>query len=73
MAVAAYQAPGRAELMTSMTAHARESNRQALDRAVYRAGRPPLDVDLRVTCGSPAEMLLAAAEDADVLIFGTRG
>ena len=61
------------ELAGDTPAYIRALAGAAVDLAVSRAGGPGLDVELQVVSGRPSELLLAAAEHADVLVVGARG
>jgi nucleotide-binding universal stress UspA family protein len=52
----------------------RTAARAQTDRVIARLGSPtPTQVTVDTACGSPAEELLAAARDADLLVVGSRG
>jgi nucleotide-binding universal stress UspA family protein len=56
----------------------REENRkaaqEAVDQAVQKAGGPvPADVTVRAVSGTPAEALIEASREADLLVVGSRG
>jgi nucleotide-binding universal stress UspA family protein len=53
---------------------AREMAREAIGKALAQRGdEHPASVTTRVLIGAPAEELLRAAEDADMIVVGSRG
>jgi nucleotide-binding universal stress UspA family protein len=56
------------------TEHARKVAQAKVDEALAQPGGPrPASVRVRVVSGTPAEELLSAAEDADMIVVGSRG
>jgi len=56
------------------TEHARELARAETDKALEAIGaRQPAEVVVRAVNGLPAQELLSAAEDAQMLVIGSRG
>lgn len=54
--------------------HARKAAQEQVDEAVARSGGSRLEsVTVRVVSGTPAEELLSAAGDADMIVVGSRG
>lgn len=60
---------------TDLTEQTRKVAQQEADDAVAHAGlaSPPPSVTVSAVTGLPAEVLLAAADDADMLVVGSRG
>ncbi|AXE27401.1 universal stress protein [Streptomyces globosus] len=77
-AVAAYDLPGGVGWSAPAVdadfdaAHARSKMREEL-RTVAREARSDVRMEDRLVRGRPAEVLLAAAEGAEVLVVGSRG
>ncbi|HVT67976.1 MAG TPA: universal stress protein [Trebonia sp.] len=58
----------------SLTARLRDDVREQVDEVIDRLGDTvPPQVNVDVVTGSPAEELLAAAKDAELLVVGSRG
>jgi nucleotide-binding universal stress UspA family protein len=54
--------------------HARKAAQEQVDEAVIRSGASrPEPVTVRVVSGTPAEELLSAAADAEMIVVGSRG
>jgi nucleotide-binding universal stress UspA family protein len=57
-----------------VTQRAREAARKETEEALERLGEPvPPQVNIQAVTGTPAEELLLAARDADLLVVGSRG
>jgi nucleotide-binding universal stress UspA family protein len=57
-----------------LTQRAREAAQKEADEAIDQLGKPaPPLVNVLAVTGSPAEELLIAAKDADLLVVGSRG
>jgi nucleotide-binding universal stress UspA family protein len=59
-------------------AQAREQARQAIEKAVARAAgelaaQPPVAVTITAITGFPAQSLIDASRDADLIVIGSRG
>jgi len=63
--------PGDADLAEHARKVAQEETDQALDK--LGAGSRPPAVAVLATIGAPAEEILKAAEDADMIVVGSRG
>ncbi|WP_035696432.1 universal stress protein, partial [Glycomyces tenuis] len=78
-AVQAWQTPGVYGTVITLVpgeelaAAARESLDAVLAAADADADAPDVEVDRRVVGGHPARVLLEEAEDADLLVVGSRG
>jgi nucleotide-binding universal stress UspA family protein len=51
----------------------REAVRKMVDQAATETGEPVADVTVTVTTGNPAEELVRASRDADMLVVGPHG
>jgi nucleotide-binding universal stress UspA family protein len=57
-----------------LTQRAREAARKEVDEVIDQLGQPaPPQVNILSVTGSPAQELLNAAKDADLLVVGSRG
>ncbi len=57
-----------------LSTHARKDAEDATDKALANAGGArPEKVTVRAVCGIPAEELVAASKDADMVVVGSRG
>jgi len=61
--------PGDAQLVEQTKAAAQA----ATDKALATLGGTPPEVTVKAVTGVPAEMLVAAAADADMIVVGSRG
>ncbi len=58
----------------ALAEQARQSARDAVAKAAAQLGGPaPASITVRAVSGSPAEELLNAARDADMIVIGSRG
>lgn len=59
----------------SVSSEVEQSRRETLGKAIEAAcaGRPSLQVQRKVVCGHPAQVLLDEARNADLLVVGSRG
>lgn len=53
--------------------HARRAVQEAVDKAAGEISGAPPEVTVAVATGEPAEELVAASRDADMLVVGSRG
>ncbi len=58
---------------TSVTEREQKSVQEFVDTAAAEIGGPRPDVTVSVTVGAPAEELVRASRDADLLVVGSRG
>jgi nucleotide-binding universal stress UspA family protein len=57
-----------------LTKRARDAAREEADAVIDQLGRPaPPQVNIQAVAGNPAQELLIAAKDADLLVVGSRG
>jgi nucleotide-binding universal stress UspA family protein len=58
----------------ALSEHAQKAAQEATDKAAAQLGeRRPESVTVRALSGTPAEVLVSASEDADLLVVGSRG
>lgn len=58
----------------ALSEHARKAAQEATDKAVAQLGESrPASISVRSISGSPAEELVSASADADLLVVGSRG
>jgi nucleotide-binding universal stress UspA family protein len=66
--------PGAYPQDIELSGHAREDAEEAAGKALANAGGVrPESVTVRAVCGIPAEELIAASKDADMVVVGARG
>ncbi len=58
---------------TDLSAQARENAEDATEKALANAAAGPVNVTVRAVCGIPAEELVEASKDADMIVVGSRG
>ena len=56
-----------------LTQQARETALKEVEEAIDQLGQPAPQVNILAVTGSPAQELLTAARDADLLVVGSRG
>jgi nucleotide-binding universal stress UspA family protein len=58
---------------TDLNAQARENAEEETGKALANAAAQPASVTVRAVCGVPAEELIEASKDADMIVVGSRG